>query len=134
MKKLINSLMVLALVATTGLMVSCSGSGKSPTDVSKSFIQKLEKGDVDAAFKMLDGAEKATAEENEKLKAFLSEGTKEISSKGGIKKIEVVSETISEDGKTAEVTIMLTYGNGETDESTTKLKNTEDGWKIFLGK
>lgn len=126
--------MVLALVATTGLMVSCSGSGKSPADVSKSFILKLEKGDVDAAFKMLDGAENATTEENEKLKAFLSEGTKEISTKGGIKNIEVVSETISEDGKTAEVTIMLTYGNGETDESTTKLKNSEDGWKIFLGK
>jgi hypothetical protein len=134
MKKLINSLMVLALVATTGLMVSCSGSGKSPAGVSKSFIQKLEKGDVDAAYQMLDGTENATAEETQKLKAFLSEGTKEISTKGGIKKIEVVSETISEDGKTAEVTIMLTYGNGETDESTTKLKNSEDGWKIFLGK
>lgn len=126
--------MVLALVATTGLMVSCSGSGKSPADVSKSFMLKLEKGDVDAAYNMLDGAEKATAEESQKLKEFLSEATKEISNKEGIKNIEVVSETISEDGKTAEVDILLTYGNGETDQSTTKLKNTEDGWKIFLGK
>jgi hypothetical protein len=134
MKKISKVSMFVAVFAFMALITSCSGGGNSPADVSKSFVEKIEKGDVGAAVKMLDGAEKATKEEIQKMEAFLSEGSKEVTSKGGIKSIDVLSETISEDGLEAEVDLKVTYGDGEEDESTTKLKNIDGNWKISMGK
>jgi hypothetical protein len=134
MRKINSISMFMAMFAFFAFMASCGGGLKSPADVSKSFVEKIEKGDVGAAVKMLDGADKATKEEVQKMEAFLSEGSKELSSKGGIKKIEVISETISEDGMDATVDLKVTYGNGEEDDSTTKLKNIDGNWKISMGK
>lgn len=125
---------VMTILALGAFLVSCSGGGKSPADVSKSFIEKMEKGDIGGAYKLLDGTAEATEEESQKVKAFLGEGTKEIREKNGIKKIDVIEETISEDGKEANVRLNLTFGNGETDETTSKLKKTDEGWKISVEK
>lgn len=134
MKKITRISMFMAIFAFFAFMASCGGGAKSPADVSKTFVEKIEKGDVSAAVKMLEGVDKATEEEIQKMEAFLSEGSKEVSSKGGIKKIDVLSETISEDGMEADVDLKVTYGNGEEDESTTKLKNIDGNWKISMGK
>lgn len=134
MKKINKISMSLAIFAIFSFMVSCGGGAKSPAAVSKSFVEKIEKGDVSAAVKMLDAADKATQEEIQKMEAFLSEGSKEVASKGGIKNIDVLRETISEDGLEADVDLKVTYGNGEEDESTTKLKNIDGNWKISMGK
>jgi len=125
---------VVTIFALGSFLLSCSGGGKTPADVSKSFTEKMEKGDIEAAYKLLDGTAEATEEESQKVKALLGEGSKQIKEKNGIKNIEVIEETISEDGKEAEVTLNITYGNGETDESTSKLKKTDDGWKMSLSK
>lgn len=134
MKKINRIPMLLAVFAFMAFMISCSGGGNSPAAVSKSFVKKMEKGEIKAAARMFEGMENATEEELQKTEAFLSEGSKEIASKGGIKKIDVLSETISKDGLKADVELKVTYGNGEEDESNTKLKKTEDGWKITFGK
>ena len=134
MKKINKVSMFVAVFAFMAFLISCSGGGNSPADVSKSFIKSIEKGNVAAAIKMLDGLEDATEEEIQKMEAFLGESSKELESKGGVKKIDVISETISEDGQKADVKLKVTYGNGEEDESTTKLNLTDDGWKITLGK
>ncbi|MDY0104292.1 MAG: DUF4878 domain-containing protein [Lentimicrobium sp.] len=126
--------MIMAVFAFFAFMASCGGGAKSPADVSKSFVEKIEKGDVSAAVKMLDGADKATEEEIQKMEAFLGEGSKEVASKGGIKSIDVLSETISDDGMEADVDLKVIYGNGEEDESTTKLKKIDGNWKISMGK
>jgi hypothetical protein len=131
MKKIASATMILAIIA---LMVSCSGGGKSPADVSKAFVTSIEKGNVDEAIKMLDGGDKASEEDMTKLKAFLGEGSKQIAEKGGIKNIEVVSEEISEDGKKADVKLKITYGNGETDDSSSNLILTDAGWKMTMEK
>lgn len=131
MKKIIHVSMIVSLFA---LLVSCGGGAKSPGAVSKSFIEKIEKGDTKAAAQMFEGMKNATDEEIQKTEAFLSESTKEMASKGGVKSIKVLSESISEDGQKADVELKVTYGNGEEDESTTKLNKTEDGWKITMGK
>lgn len=134
MKKINRISMFMAIFAFFAFMASCGGGAKSPAAVSKSFVEKIEKGDVSAAIKMLDGVDKATEEEIQKMEAFLGEGSKEIATKGGIKKIDVLSETISEDGMEAEVDLKVIYGDGEEDESTTKLKNIDGNWKISMGK
>lgn len=134
MKKISKVSMFVAVFAFMALITSCSGGGNSPADVSKSFIKNIEKGNVNAAVKMLEGAENGTDEEIQKMEAFFSESSKELESKGGVKKIEVISETISDDGMKADVVLNVTYGNGEEDESTTKLKNIDGDWKITMGK
>lgn len=126
--------MFLAVFTFMAFLVSCSGGVNSPAAVSKSFIQKVEKGDTESAAKMFEGMENATEEEMQKSKALLDESSKEIASKGGVKKVDVLNETISEDGQNASVEMKVTYGNGEEDKSITKLINTEDGWKLTLGK
>ena len=134
MKKFNRIPMFLAVFAFMAFLISCSGGANSPTGVSKSFLLKVEKGDTEAAAKMFEGMENATEEEMQKSKALLDESSKEIAAQGGIKKVDVLNETISEDGQTASVDLKVTFGNGEEDESTTKLIKTEDGWKLTLGK
>ena len=134
MKKINRISMLVAVCTFMAFVISCSVGGNSPAAVSKSFVEKVEKGDTEAAAKMFDGMENATEEEMQKSESFLSEGTKEMAAKGGVKKIEVVSEKISDDGLKADVELKVTYGNGEVDDSSTKLKKTEDGWKITLEK
>lgn len=134
MKKISKVLMIVAAFSFVALLISCSSNANSPAGVSKSFIKKVEKGDVTEAVKMLEVAEKGSDEEIQKMEAFLSEGSKEMKSKGGVKKIEVISETISDDGMKADVVLKVTYENGEEDESSTKLKKTDKGWKITMGK
>ena len=135
MKKITRITMLVALMALVSMMVSCSGGGgSSPSAVAKNFVQKIEKGDVDAAVKMLDGADEATAEEMEKMKAFLAEGTKQMAEKGGIKSIEVIDETINEEGNEAKVKTKIVYGDGTTDESSSNLVKKDKGWKVSMAK
>ena len=45
------------------------------------------------------------------------------------KDVEVLEETVSEDGQSAVVKLKLTYGNGKTDTQKEKLVMTENGWR-----
>mgnify|MGYP001478681523 CR=1 FL=1 len=53
---------------------------------------------------------------------------------GGIKSIEVASETIAEDGKTAVVELSMTYGNGETDTDKVDMVLDNGNWKMSMKK
>ena len=61
-------------------------------------------------------------------------GMKEYEKKGGIKDIEILSETISEDGNTAVVKTKTTFGNGETEEGDQKMVKKDGKWLMSLGK
>ncbi|KAF5068069.1 hypothetical protein DSECCO2_246820 [anaerobic digester metagenome] len=134
MKKIMLVTLALAIMASFSLLVSCSGSGKSPAEVSKSFLLNIEKGDIDAAYNLLNSTGEATEEEMQKMKAFLGEASKQLAEKKGIKSIEVVEENISEDGSEANVTLKVTYGDGEVDETNSVLRNSGEGWKISIEK
>ena len=134
MKKINKVSMFMAVFACMAFLISCSGGGNSPADTSKAFVKNIEKGNIDAAVRLFKAAETATPEEIEKMSSMLSEGTGQVESKGGVKKMEVLSETISEDGKKAEVELKIIYENGEEDVSITDLRKTDDGWKLVLEK
>ena len=74
--------------------------------------------------------------EKEQLAALLREkGTKTMEKKQGIKSYEVLSEEISEDGKSANVKMKIVYGNGDEDTQKMKLVKNDDGdWKLTMGK
>ena len=65
---------------------------------------------------------------------FKEKGDKKLQEKGGIKSIEVASETIAEDGKTAVVELSMTYGNGETDTDKVDMVLDNGNWKMSMKK
>ena len=74
--------------------------------------------------------------ETEQLVALLREkGTKAMEKKQGLKSYEVLSEEISEDGKSATVKMKMVYGDGSEDTQDLKLVKNDDGdWRLTMGK
>lgn len=61
-------------------------------------------------------------------------GAKDMEKKGGIKSVEILSEDIASDGKTAVVKFKVVYGNDleQTDEQ--KMVKTDGKWLMDVGK
>lgn len=79
-----------------------------------------------------DTSEKEIEAGKAMLAAMLDKAKKKIEAKGGIKDIEVVSETIDEDGKTAKVVLKTTYGDGSTEEKTNRMVLEKGTWKMKM--
>lgn len=132
---------IVALVALMFSFASCGGSS-SPGEVAVKHTEyiKNEKYDayVDALYKSPEDKKDAVAleKQSEELTLLLEAKIKEsLKKKDGIKDIVLVSEEISEDGKTAVVVIKITYGNGEESDDTVNMILDEDGdWKTKLSK
>ena len=124
-------------IASTGVLASCSSS--SPGKAAKQYMEYLAEGEYD---KLVDGlyfGEDASKEDIEKSKAMMKailmdKGRKSLEEKGGLKDIEVVSEEISPDGKSATVTLKQTFGNGETEEDDTDLVLVNGKWMMEMKK
>ena len=134
MKKVIYfSLFVFAL----GFLTACSSG--SPAQAAKKYAEYMESGDYD---KFVDGiafSDTATEEEvkqqKEMILALLQEkGQKSMEEKGGLKKVEIISETISEDGNTAKVILKQTYGNGDTEDANYDMTKKDGRWKMVIKK
>ncbi len=137
MKKLVY--FVLA-IATLGVMASCGGAGSDgPGKAAKQYAEYMAAGNYD---KMLDGlytepdADPKEVEQGKAmLKSMLEEKGKEsIEENGGIKSVEVVSEEIAEDGQSAKVKLLYTYGNGETEENNMPMRLDGNKWKWEMEK
>ena len=59
---------------------------------------------------------------------------KSVESKGGIKDVEVVSEEIAEDGKTAKVVLKMIYKDGTTNENNMDMVMEKGQWKMSIKK
>ncbi len=129
-------------IAAMGVMASCGGGASSPGAAAKMYFEAMAAGNYD---KFMDGLyidpestpEERTEIEQQKtmLVAMIKEkGEDQNAEKGGIKKIDVVSEEVAEDGKSATVTMLVTYGNGETDENEVHMLHDGSSWKWSMGK
>ena len=127
---MMSIIMVLALTA-------CSTS--TPKDAAMKSANHLKSGNYEAFVDDLAFNKELSKDEMKEQKAMLvsllkEKGEKSIEQNGGIKKIEFVSEKISEDGNTAKVVLNYIYGNGETDENTFDLIKSNDKWKVTIKK
>ena len=134
MKKLFFSMLV-AVVALT--LWSC-GSANTPSAVAEEACKCMQNEDYEGYADLMDlkKSEDGKGVEKEQLAALLREkGTKTMEKKQGIKSYEVLSEEISEDGKSANVKMKIVYGNGDEDTQKMKLVKNDDGdWKLTMGK
>ena len=133
MKKLFISMFV-AVVAFT--LWSC-GPANTPSAVAEEACKCVQNEDYEGYVELMDLKETKNQEsEKEQFVAMLREkGTKTMEKKQGLKSYEVLSEEISEDGKSATVNMKVVYGDGSEDTNKIKLvKNDKGEWKVSLGK
>lgn len=127
------SLMALCIL----FVAACSSD--SPGKAAKNYASYMQTGEYE---KFVDGfyfEGEASAEDIQQTKQMLlamlqEKGAKEIEQKGGLKEIEVASEEVFEDKKTAKVVLKEVYGNGETDENAIDMIWVDGTWKMLLKK
>jgi hypothetical protein len=138
----------MSFVIAAAVMVfaaSCGGSkSNSPADIEKTIYAQFQKGNYEKGMELyfanIDGDSSKDistddkAKEAEMVKAFAAKAKESIDAKGGIKNFEIVAETISEDGETARVESKTTYGDGSTQDQTSKYVKKDGEWKIVFGK
>ena len=123
----------------TMMTVSCSKSSavKSPKEIEESIYTEVQNGNFDKAVELFydnvdRGDNASTKIEKEEMKA-ISEKTKQSAEvKGGLKSFDILSETISEDGKTATVSTQINYGNGSVDLQQSSYMNKDGVWKMTV--
>ena len=103
------------------LTPGCADSG--PSETVEQFFDLMEpEWDAQATYNMVIGIERDD---------FLIDMTGwlvEIDDRGGLSAVTVLSEDM--DGMTAEVEVIMIFGNGETEELPTDLVRVDGQWKI----
>ena len=135
MKKIF--MLLVALMALC--MVACSSAPDTPSDVAAQIYEQLMAGDYEAvAESFYFGNEDPEKEEQARamILSMLNEKVgKTADSKGGMKGYEILSETIAEDGQSAKVELMTTFGNGTTDKTYVDLVLDKEGnWRPSMKK
>lgn len=141
MKKVFSLFLVTAAIIL--FAANCGGGiGKnspSPADIEKSIYTQFQKGNyqkgVEIMLANVDSDKEATEKEMaEAITAFTEKSSESMEALSGLRNFEIISEEIAEDGLTAKVTTKEFYGNGETQEKTTKYVNKDGKWKISFEK
>lgn len=135
MKKFfVLTLCALAFVGFEG----CKTKAKKAADVAAEHAKMLKDGNYDLFveefhFEPVIPVEEVAAEK-EVYKAAMKEKVHPVmTAKGGLKKSKVVSETVSDDGKSAEVVLNHEFNNGQTEDQTYNLVQVDDTWKLADG-
>lgn len=128
----------LLAVAVAMFMVSCSSAPANPSDAAVEYYQCVADGDYEAFAEAIH-FDTTNPEEIAEGKAMVTSLYKEkaepeIKSKGGIKSIEALNETISEDGNTANVELKIVYGDGSEKTEDAKMVKVEDKWLLSFDK
>lgn len=129
MKRMMYGL--LALVAI--IVMACSSN--TPGGAALKYYNDVKNGNYEAYVDGIAFKEEFTAEDKEQFVTLMKEkADKEYKKKEGISKVEMLSEEVAEDGQTATVTMKITYGNGETEESDVAMVLKDGAWKMDMKK
>ena len=130
MKKLFR-LMSVALVAL--VFTACASS--TPEAATKKYLQCMQKGEYAAMLDQMYFKNGITDEQKAELLGMIEEKAKaEVEKKGGIASFEIGEIEMAEDGKTANVSYTLKYGDGSTKEDNEDLIQVDGKWMINSGK
>ena len=116
---------------------ACGGSS-TPGGVAVELYNLVAAGNYEKAADLI-AYEGETSEAIAEQKAMITSLFKEkvgpqLEAKGGVKSVEVLSETLSEDGKQADVELKIVYGNDTEETEEVSLVLTDDGWKHSISK
>ena len=115
------------------LVMACSSN--TPGGAALKYYNDVKNGNYEAYVEGIAFKEEITAEDKEQFVTLMKEkADKEYKKKEGISKVEMLSEEMAEDGQTATVTMKITYGNGETEESDVAMVLKDGAWKMDMKK
>ena len=115
-------------------MSSCNSS--SPSGAFKSYMELIKKGDTKEFAKSIAVFETGNPEDLEQQYQLIEDHIGEIMEKmQDIEDVQILEETISEDGYSATMKVKFIYGDGTEEESTMDMVRQDGKWKIdlFLG-
>lgn len=135
MKRFINCIVI---AASALFFAACSG-GNSPKGVAEKAVKCIQNGDYEGYVNLIYMEEKEGMDIEEQKKAVVgmiqSKASTTLAKKGGITSYEILSETVADDGKTANVEMKIVYGNGDEKQEDMKMRKTDSGdWRIDAGK
>ena len=123
-----KALLVFAVLSYAGLSVSGCGLGTGgPSGTVRQFYQYIEAEKLDEAISLFSRTAKNGVSED-KLKAAMAIPMQMAKASGGIRSIKFVKEEIN--GDKAQVTVEVTFGNGETSTDTIDLVREDGVWKL----
>lgn len=119
------------LFATVSLALVACGGGSGPGAVYTDIMNNIEKGNIEKAMASIhiDGSAAALMGED-KLKAMLTELSEDISKRGGIKKVKILSEDI--DGVTGKIKAETIMGDGSSETDDINFIRIDGKWKMKL--
>ena len=118
-------------------MTSCTKS--SPGDAFKGYMELMKKGDA-KGFAQGFAVDETKSPEEQQQQAQLIEGLigdktkKMMEEKKGLKDVQILEETLSEDGKKATLKVKFIYGDGTEEENTQEMIKQNDQWKMVFKK
>lgn len=137
-----KKLLFLSLCASALVLAGCHGNNKknTPSTAAKQYAENLKTGNCDGFVEYIyfDDAVPMDVQKQEKetySKVIKSQAQPAMQAKGGLKDVQVVSENVAPDGKTADVTLKHTYNNNDTENVTYNMvKDNNNVWKVKVGK
>lgn len=136
MRKIAYLFMAVCMMA---VVAACSSSTATPGSAAVKYAECLQKGDYEAFVDGIAYDEKMSADDVKQAKAmFLSllqdKYAKNVEKEGNIKSIEMVSETVAEDGKTAVVELKMVTEEGKEKTEKVKMRLVDGKWLMDIGK
>ena len=115
------------------VFAACASS--TPEAATKKYLQCMQKGEYAAMLDQMYFKNGITDEQKAELLGMVEEKAKaEVEKKGGIASFEIGEIEMAEDGKTANVSYTLKYGDGSTKEDNEDLIQVDGKWMINSGK
>lgn len=135
MKKLLEFLFLVA--ALTLFMSSCEKS--TPSKAYQSYVELLKKGDYKTFAQNFSINDSLSAEDQAKqvdlYESIITDKVdKKLKEKNGLKEMQVLEETFSEDGNKAILKVKFIYGDGTEEESTQEMVKQKGQWKMVFNK
>ena len=119
------------LIATLSLTLVACGGGSGPGAVYTDIMKNIEKGNIEEAMASIQIEGSAVSVMgSDKIKTMLVEVSKDISRRGGIKNIKILSEDI--EGVSAEITAETTMGDGSVETDDINFTKIDGKWMMKL--
>ncbi len=129
MRKLLFAIVTLFVMFT---LASCGGSSNSPKTVAKKYVKAMV---ADECEKMVEYLYFSSPDvDKDTYLDFLKSTQSDIDDEYKILSMDYVSETILEDGLTADVTFWVERAVGEGYEFDLRMVKVEDQWFVDSGK
>ena len=121
----------------TLFMSSCEKS--TPSKVYQGYVELLKKGDYKTFAQNFSVDDSLSAEDQAKqvdlYESIITDKVdKKLKEKEGLKDMQVLEETFSEDGNKATLKVKFIYGDGTEEESTQEMVKQKGKWRMVFNK